>query len=82
MLYASSLELARRPLFVPLGELQNSSYLHPSSDDLLNPSLVTVTVKYSVPIILLLFNDFYYEICQEKVIFFREIHLPNLPDTL
>ena len=83
------LEVARQPLFVPVGKLQNFNYLHPLSNQLLNLSLA-VTSRYSVAIIFPLSHDTYNElrqgkrdICQKNFKgIVKEIVLPDVAETL
>ena len=81
------LEITKQTLSVPFCKLQNFNYLYSANNHLLNPSLV-LKMKYSVPIPFLLLDEPYNMSgkkahlsgkIQEIV---REIHLPNLVDTL
>ena len=67
------LDLARQPLFVSFGRLQNFDYLHPLNNHFLDLSLV-VTSRYSVPITFPPSDDTYNEIRQEK----RDIYQRNV----
>ena len=59
------LDLARQPLCVPFGKLQDFNYLHPLNNHFLNLSLV-VTLKYSIPITVPRSDETYNEIRQDK----------------
>ena len=63
--WPSLLELAKQPLFLSFSKLQNFNSLYPPHNHLLNPPLV-VALRYSVPIIFLLLDKTYIEICQGK----------------